>query len=72
MVLSVWEGSLALGIESRVREYSLASHPHGFNRPAARLPDGFGREWLARDPPLAALDLLDHDPGDLAQVLALD
>ena len=25
MVLSVWEGSLALGIESRVREYSLAS-----------------------------------------------
>ena len=31
-----------------------------------------GREAVARDTPVAALDLLDHAPGDLAHVLALD
>ena len=39
---------------------------------AARAPDVLRGQRLARDPPVAAADFLDHDPGDRAHVLALN
>jgi hypothetical protein len=44
----------------------------GVGRLALQLLDRLGGQGVARDPPAAAADLLEHDPGHRAQALALD